>query len=119
MNTTTPKNHIIDATGKRLGIIATDAAKVLNGKTETDYARHTIAGITVTIENASKLDLTEKKRQEIYQTYSGYPGGQRRETLDHLGKRRGYAEVVRRTVAGMLPDNKLKKQLMKLLIVTE
>jgi len=115
----TTKTHAIDATGKRLGKIATEAASVLNGKRETDFARHTIADITVNITNVSKMDLPEKKKEEIYQTYSGYPGGRKTETLEHLGERRGYAEVVRRTIAGMLPDNKLKKQLLKQLVISE
>jgi large subunit ribosomal protein L13 len=115
----TTKTHAIDATGKRLGKIATEAASVLNGKHETDFARHTIADITVNITNVSKMDIPEKKKEEIYQTYSGYPGGRKTETLEHLGERRGYAEVVRRTIAGMLPDNKLKKQLLKQLVISE
>jgi large subunit ribosomal protein L13 len=115
----TTKTHAIDATGKRLGKIATEAASVLNGKRETDFARHTIADITVNITNVSKMDIPEKKKAEIYQTYSGYPGGRKTETLKHLGERRGYAEVVRRTIAGMLPDNKLKKQLLKQLVISE
>ena len=117
--TSTHETYTIDAAGKRLGQVATEAAAVLNGKNRTDFARHTVAPVTVSIVNSSKLDLSEKKRQEIYQTYSGYPGGRRTETLEHLGKRRGYSEVVKRTIAGMLPDNKLKKQLLKNLTVSE
>jgi len=119
MTTTNTQTYTIDATNRRLGVVATEATKVLLGKTTTDFARHTVAPITVIITHASKLDLSEKKRDEIYQTYSGYPGGRRVETLDHLGKRRGYAEVIRRTVAGMLPNNKLKKPVLKNLIITE
>ncbi len=117
--TTNTREHHIDATGKRLGIVATEAAKVLLGKTEPDFAKHLVAPVTVTITNASKLDISEKKKTEVYQTYSGYPGGLRNETLDHLGKRRGYAEVLRRTIGGMLPGNKLKKPMLKNLIITE
>lgn len=116
---TITKNHVIDAAGKRLGKVATEAASVLQGKDRVDFARHTIAEVVVVIENASKLDIPEKKKEEIYQSYSGYPGGRKTETLEHLGKRLGYAEVVRRTVAGMLPKNKLQKQLMKNLTVSE
>lgn len=111
--------YTIDAAGKRLGTIATEAAALLQGKNRTDFARHTIAPVTVTIENASKLDVTDKKKNEIYQSYSGYPSGRRVETLEHLGKRLGYAEVVRRTVKGMLPKNRLQSKLMHNLIVTE
>jgi len=119
--TTTPttREHVIDAKGKRLGKVATEAAMVLNGKDSPDFARHLIADVTVQINNVSKLDITEKKQGEIYQTYSGYPGGQKNETLGHLAGRRGYSEVVRRTVAGMLPNNKLKKQLLKRLVISE
>ncbi len=119
MTTTTTKQHAIDATGKRLGKIATEAASVLLGKHATDFARHTVEDVTVTISNVSKMDVPEKKKGEIYQTYSGYPGGRKVETLDRLATRRGYAEVVRRTIGGMLPNNKLKKQLLKQLVITE
>ncbi len=119
INTITTKSYEIDATGKRLGKIATEAASVLIGKHAPDFARHTIEDVTVTISNVSKLDISEKRATEIYQTYSGYMGGQKNETLDHLAKRRGYAEVVRRTIAGMLPHNKLKKQLLKQLVISE
>lgn len=116
---TNKREYTIDAAGKRLGKVATEAARYLMGKDAADFARHTIADVTVTITNASKLDVTEKKKGEIYQSYSGYPGGRKTETLEHLGKRLGYAEVVRRTVNGMLPKNKLQKVLMKNLAVTE
>lgn len=116
---TTNKTYKIDASGKRLGKIATEVASVLNGKTSTTFSRHTVEAVSVNIENASKMDISEKKKTEIFQTYSGYPGGQRRETLGHLATRRGFAEVLRRTISGMLPNNKLKKQLMKQLSITE
>lgn len=116
---TTNRTHTIDATGKRLGKVATEAARILMGKDQTDFAKNTVANVTVTIENASKLDLTEKRKGGIYQSYSGYPGGRKEETLEHLGERLGYAEVVRRTIGGMLPTNRLKKQMLKNLIITE
>jgi large subunit ribosomal protein L13 len=115
----TTRTHTIDATGKRLGKVATEAATVLMGKDQASFARNTVEAVTVEIINTSKLDIPEAKKEEIYQSYSGYPGGRRTETLEHLGKRLGYGEVVRRTISGMLPNNKLKKRLMKQLIVTE
>lgn len=111
--------YTIDAAGKRLGKVATEAATLLLGKNRPDFTKHTVADVKVTIENASQLDVTEKKRGEIYQSYSGYPGGRREETLEHLGERLGYSEVVRRTVKGMLPKNKLQSVMMHNLIVTE
>lgn len=116
---TTSKTHTIDATGKRLGNLATETASVLLGKNAADYARHLAADVTVEITNVSKLDIPERKKAEIYQTYSGHPGGRKTESLDHLANRRGYAEVVRRTIAGMLPNNKLKRVLLKQLVISE
>lgn len=117
--TTQLREYTIDAAGKRLGKVATEAATYLIGKNAADFERHLIASVKVTILNANKLDVADKKKGDIYQTYSGYPGGQRSETLEHLAKRLGYAEVVRRTINGMLPKNKLQKGLMKNLVVTE
>ncbi len=120
MNTpVTNRNETVDATNMRLGHLATKVASLLMGKDTATFARHTVEDVTVTVTNVSKLDLSEKKRKEIYQTFSGYPGGRKTETLDHLATRRGYSEVVRRTISGMLPNNKLKKQLLKQLVISE
>ncbi|OIP77243.1 MAG: hypothetical protein AUK16_02290 [Parcubacteria group bacterium CG2_30_44_11] len=113
------REYTINAAGKRLGIVATLAATYLQGKDMPDYAKNVVAPVKVTIVNASQLDVSVKKGTEVYQTYSGYPGGQTRETLAHLALRRGFAEPLRRTIDGMLPKNKLRSILMKNLIVTE
>lgn len=113
------RTYTIDAAGKRLGKVATEAATYLIGKDQPDFAKNLVAPVSVTIINAAKLDLSDKKGTEVYQTYSGYPGGQRSETLTHLAKRRGFAEPVRRTIEGMLPKNRLRARMMKNLIVTE
>ncbi len=117
--TTETNNYIIDAAGKRLGKVATEAARVLMGKNVATYARHIKSDVIVEIKNVSQLDIPEKKQGEIYQSYSGYPGGRKTETLSHLAKRLGYKEVVKRTVGGMLPANKHKKRLMNQLIISE
>ncbi len=119
IKTDTTRTHTIDATGKRLGNLATETATVLLGKDKPDFTRHLVADVTVEIKNVSKLDIPDGKKIEIYQTFSGYPSGLKEETLAHLAKRRGFAEIVRRTVAGMLPNNKLKKQLLKQLVISE
>ena len=113
------KEYIIDSTNKRLGRVATEAASVLLGKNTTHFAKNIVEPITVRIVNASQLDISEKRGTEEFQRYSGYPGGRNVETLAHLGKRRGYGEVVRRVVNGMLPKNKLQKLRMHNLEVTE
>lgn len=111
--------YVIDATGKRLGRVATEAASVLVGKNSPNFAKNMIAEVTVKIENASKMDIPENKKENTYQSYSGYPGGLRSETLDHLGKRLGYSEVLRRTISGMLPKNKLRKPTLHKLVISE
>lgn len=113
------KEYSIDAKGKRLGRVATEAASVLLGKNAADFTKSSVAPVAVTITNASKLDISEKRGREIFQTYSGYPGGLKEETLAHLAHRRGYAEVVRRVIGGMLPKNKLHKLRMQNLKVSE
>tara|TARA_B100000508_G_scaffold137372_1_gene131821 strand:- start:5885 stop:6247 length:363 start_codon:yes stop_codon:yes gene_type:complete len=115
----TTRTHSIDAEGKRLGKIATEAATVLMGKDQPTFAKHIMEDVHVEIKNASKMDIPEKKKLEIYQSYSGYPSGRKTETLEHLGERLGYSEAMRRTIAGMLPNNKHKKRLLKQLTITE
>lgn len=113
------KEFIIDAAGKRIGRVATEAASVLLGKNSTHFAKNVVEPITVKIVNASKLDISEKRGNEEFQTYSGYPGGRRVETLTHLRERRGIAEVMKRVVSGMLPKNRLHKLRLQNLVVTE
>jgi large subunit ribosomal protein L13 len=116
---TTTREYTIDAAGKRLGIVASEAATYLMGKDSPDFTRHSAPNVKVTITNVSKLDISEKKAGEIYQRYTGYPGGRREETFEHLAKRLGYAEPVKRTVRGMLPNNKLRAVMLKNLIIND
>ena len=113
------KEYTIDATGKRLGRVATEAASVLLGKNSPTFVKNVPEEITVTIANASKLDISDRRGKDEFQTYSGFPGGRKVETLNHLATRRGYGEVVRRVVSGMIPKNKLHTPRMKNLVVTE
>jgi len=115
----TGRTHTIDAAGKRMGRVATEAATVLMGKDQAAFAKHIMSDVIVTIENADQLDIPEKRLTEIYQSFSGYPGGRKEETLDHLKTRLGIAEAMHRTIAGMLPANKHKKRLLKQLIITQ
>lgn len=110
----------IDAKGKTLGRVASLAASRLMGKHTTDYARNIIPDIQVEISNAAGIRMNEAKAAaKDYIRYSGYPGGKKTETLDHLAARRGYAEVVRRAVYGMLPNNKLRAKMLKRLSISE
>jgi large subunit ribosomal protein L13 len=117
---TTATKYTIDANGKKLGRIAAQAAHILMGKNTVSYARNAAPSVTVVVENASKLSLTERKLAENAFTYhSGFPGGIRFETLERAIEKHGIAEVVRRTVSGMLPKNKLRARMIKNLVVTE
>lgn len=116
---TNKKEYVIDAEGKRLGRVATEAASALLGKNSPDFAKNEVAAVDVVINNASKMDVPEHRESDTYQSYSGYPGGLRSETLAHLAKRQGFAEVLRRTVSGMLPKNKLRKPTLHNLKINE
>ena len=66
----TKKEYIIDAKGKRIGRVATEAASYLIGKDSVEFTRNIPADVTVKIENARLMDISDKKRaQEEYQTY--------------------------------------------------
>lgn len=114
------KEYLIDATGKALGRVASEAAKVLRGKDTTDFVKHLAPKVTVKITNASKLDVTQKKlRGKIYTHYTGHPGGLRETSLAHLVEKKGWVEPVKKAVYGMLPANRLRAVMMKNLIITE
>lgn len=114
------KTHTIDAAGQTLGRVASEAAKALMGKTRADYVPHKHSDVKVTITNAAKMYIRERKRtQTIYTTFSGYPGGQKRESLASLTARKGRGEAIRRAVARMLPRNTMHTPRMKNLVVTE
>ena len=113
-------NYTIDATEKSLGRLSSEVAALLIGKNKLDYARNVLSGNTVTVINASKLRVTEKKMLEkFYKRYSGYPGGLKELSMAHIVEKKGYGEAITLAVKGMLPDNKLKNGMMKALTVTE
>jgi len=110
--------HTIDAQGKKLGRVATAAATMLMGKDRTGFVRNAIPDIKLTIVNASKISITNKKMEEkIYKNYSGYPGGLRERTMKKVVEDKGMSEPLRIAIKGMLPKNKLRDQMMKNLII--
>lgn len=112
--------YVIDATGKSLGRIATEAATVLMGKHTAAFARNKVGGEETKIINASKLRLSGTKRDDkVYSRYTGYPGGLKQETFTELTKRRGNREALRLAIYGMLPGNRLRPSRMKLLTIEE
>lgn len=113
-----PMTHTIDATDRTLGRVASEAAHALLGKRSAHFARNQALPVTVTIENASKLYLPARRTTgKVYTHYTGYPGGLREMSMAEMITKKGIAEVVKKTVDGMLPRNKLRALRMKNLIV--
>ena len=108
---------VVDATGQRLGTLASRVALVLEGKHKATYATHIDTGDHVIVLNAARVDIGRgKTEQKLYSRHSGYPGGLRQETLGQLLSRRP-EEVIRRAVKGMLPRNRLGTQQLRKLKV--
>jgi large subunit ribosomal protein L13 len=118
MNTHT--THTIDASGKSLGRVASSVAKLLMGKDSAAFERNTVASTKVTVTNASKLSVSTKKMNtKTYNSYSGYPGGLKQEKMAKVVDKKGYSEVLRKAVYGMLPINKLRDKVIKNLTISE
>lgn len=112
--------YVIDAKNKKLGRIASEAASILMGKNDAAYQRNKVIAVEVEIINTSKADISkDKKEGKKYVTYSGYPGGQKNESLSDLSARKGYTELFKRAVYGMLPSNKLRSKMMLNLKISE
>src|SRR5574344_2506694 len=111
------KWFVIDAEDKSLGKVATLAASVLRGKHKPTYTPHVDCGDNVIIINAEKVNLTgDKLDKKMYYNHSGYPGGLRERTARTM--RDNYpVEMVERAVKGMLPKNRLGRQIFRQLFV--
>lgn len=110
--------HVIDAKGKKIGRVATEAAMVLMGKHAPSFERHLKGDATVRIVNAEELAITQKKADtKVYTRYTGHPGGLRKSTLKEVREKKGIQEVLKKAVYGMLPGNKLRAPRMKRLII--
>jgi len=101
------KWYIIDAEGKALGRVASEAARLLRGKHKAIFTPHVDTGDYVIVINADKVVLTGKKlQQKKYVRHSGYPGGLKIESYDKLMKEKPEL-AVEKAVKGMLPHNRL------------
>jgi large subunit ribosomal protein L13 len=108
---------VVDATDFPLGRLASEIAQVLRGKDKPIFAPHVDCGDFVVVINAEKVAVTSNKSQgKIYYRHSGYPGGIKAETFERLLERRPEA-VIERAVTGMLPKNKLGRQMARKLKV--
>lgn len=109
--------YVVDAQGETLGRLATRVATVLRGKHKPSFTPHVDCGDYVIIVNAEKIHVTgQKSIQKKYYRHSGYPGGLREVTLrDQLQK--FPTRVLEHAVRGMLPKNKLGRQMFRKLKV--
>jgi large subunit ribosomal protein L13 len=107
------KTHIIDATGKVLGRLASEIAILLRGKHKPDFVPYKDMGDFVIVENINRLKFTGKKiEQKKYYRHSGYLGGLKEIPLKKLFTERP-DEVLRKAVYRMLPKNKLREKMIK------
>ena len=109
--------HVIDAENVVLGRLAVTAATLLRGKHKATFAPHVDGGDFVVIVNASKIALSGNKRTDSMRyRHSGRPGGL---TATPIGEvlAKDPRKAVEMAVWGMLPKNKLSRQLIKKLKV--
>ena len=120
MNTTTSTKaadikrswHVVDVKGKVLGRAAVEIAHYLMGKDKTYFVRNLDCGDYVVVVNAKNVVVTGRKAElKTYYRHSMYPGGLRAETFEDLIVRRP-EEVIIHAVKGMLPQNKLRDQML-------
>jgi len=113
------EKHTIDAKGKKIGRVATEAAHHLMGKHQTSFAKNVVADVQVEILHADQVDIHPKKYvQKKYKRYSGYPGGLTHTKLQDIVEKKGHEELIKIAVKGMLPGNRLRPLLMKNLVIT-
>ncbi len=114
------KMYTIDATGKSLGRVASEAASIILGKKSVTYVQNEVLPVDVIIENATKLKMTEKRiAMKEYYSYTGYPGGLRTQSMQNMIEKKGISEVLYTAVDGMIPRNKLRKERMKRLTIKD
>lgn len=124
MNATKAKDikrqwHLINVDEKILGRISTEIANLLMGKSKSYFVRNLDCGDFVVVINSKKVKVTgNKESKKVYYRHSGYPGGFKEESLGELRSRRPN-DIIKHAVSGMLPQNKLRDQMLNRLKVFE
>ena len=109
--------YVVDGTNQTVGRMCAKIASVLRGKNKAYYTPHVDCGDYIIVTNADKVKFTGNKMEDKeYLTYSGYPGGQKGESAANLQRRRPEV-IIERAVKGMLPKNRLGRQMYKKLFV--
>jgi len=124
MTTKSPKKkdiekkwYLVDASGKTLGRIAAKIAAVLRGKHKTCFVPHMDCGDFVVVINVKDIRVTGmKKEQKMYRTHSGYMGNLKSISMKQMLEEKP-ERVFELAVAGMIPHNKIKKDVLKKLKV--
>lgn len=105
--------QVVDADGQTLGRLATQVASILMGKHKPTYSRHLDMGDYVVVVNAEKVHVTGNKlKDKIYYRHTGYMGGIKETTLGTMFQRHP-RRVIEMAVRGMLPRNRLGRQLYR------
>ena len=111
------KWHVMDASGRTLGKLATEAARLLMGKHKPTFSPNLDTGDNVVVINAEKIQVTGNKlKQKQYYRHSDYPGGFRSTSLEKM-MRDDPTRVIEHAVRGMLPHTRLGAQMRKKLRV--
>ena len=109
--------HVIDASGKTLGRLASEVALLLRGKHKPIYVPHLDTGDYVIVINADKVRVTgNKAKQKLYYRHSGYPGGLKSTSLAEMMESHP-TRVIEHAVKGMLPKGPLGRAMFKKLKV--
>ncbi|GAB5559466.1 MAG: 50S ribosomal protein L13 [Synoicihabitans sp.] len=115
--TVQPNWHIVDAEGQVLGRLAVKIANVLRGRHKSTYTPHVDTGDYVIVVNAEKVVVTGKKEeQKKYMFFSGYVGGESYRSITEQ-RTRNPQFIIEHAVKGMLPKNRLARQMLKKLRV--
>ncbi len=115
--TVTHNWYVVDGTNQTVGRMCAKIAAILRGKNKAYYTPHVDCGDYIIVTNCEKVVFTGNKMdQKEYLTFSGYPGGQKGEKAKNLLARRPEV-VIERAVKGMLPKNRLGRQMYKKLFV--
>lgn len=111
--------HLIDLDGKNLGRTSTEIAGLLMGKGKPYFVKNLDCGDFVVAVNSKKVKVTgNKESKKLYRRHSGFPGGFKEEVLGDLRARKSQ-DIIIHAVKGMLPQNRLRDQMLGRLKVYE
>ncbi len=112
------KEYTIDAKGRALGRVASEAAAILRGKNDVEFKNNVALDIKLVVLNVEQIKLTgQKGKQKKYKSYTGYPGSLKFTPIATTIEKKNKAYVFKTAVLGMLPKNKLHIKMIKNLIL--